>query len=127
MDGNLRKFGFSLGLGLNILGCVLFYRHKEYFIWFSMIGSIALTLGIMRPKALTPLKRLLDRIIAVIERLTSVTSLLIVFYLIFTPIRLLLKIFGKDLLNKKMDRASSSYWIERKQDIFSKQSYERMG
>jgi len=126
MNEGLKKFGFSLGLGLNILGCVLFYRHKGYFIWFSTIGSVALILGVIYPKALTPLKKLLDRIIAIIRWLTSVISLLIVFYLIFTPICFLLKIFGKDLLNKRIDNASS-YWIKRKQDIFSKQSYERMG
>jgi len=126
MNKDLRKFGFSLGLGLNILGCVLFYRHKGYFIWFSVIGSIALMLGVIYPKALAPLKKLLDWIIAIIGWLTSAISLSIAFYLIFTPICFLLKIFGKDLLNKRMDNASS-YWIKRKQDIFSKQSYERMG
>jgi len=127
MNEGLKKFGFSLGLGLNILGCALFYRHKGYFIWFSAIGSFALILGVMYPKALIPLKRLLDGIMAIIGWLTSAISLLIAFYLIFTPISFLLKIFGKDLLNKRMDNASSSYWIKRKQDIFSKQSYERMG
>lgn len=126
MNEGLRKFGFNLGLGLNILGCVLFYRHKEYFIWFSTIGSIGLILGVIYPKALTPLKRLFDRIIAIIGWFTSTISLSIVFYLIFTPMCLLLKIFGKDLLNEKMDNASS-YWIKRKQDVFSKQFYERMG
>jgi len=127
MNEGLRKFGFNLGVGLNILGYVLFYRHKEYFVWFSTIGSIVLISGIIYPKSLTPLKRLLDRIITIIGWFASTISLLIVFYLIFTPICLLLKIFGKDLLNEKMDNTSSSYWIKRKQDIFSKQFYERMG
>jgi Saxitoxin biosynthesis operon protein SxtJ len=127
MNEGLRKFGLSLGLGLNILGCALFYRHKGYFIWFSTIGSISLILGVIYPKALTPLKRLLDRIIAIIGWFASVISLLIAFYLIFTPIGILARLFGKDLLDQKIDKKASSYWAKRKQGIFTKQSYERMG
>lgn len=127
MDKGLRKFGFSLGLGLNILGCILFYRHKEHFIWFSVIGSIALISAIVCPKALAPLKKLLDKLIFIIGWLTSLITLLIVFYLIFTPIAVLLKIFGKDLLDEKINKKTTSYWIKRKNIIFSKESYERMG
>ncbi|MDP2912327.1 MAG: SxtJ family membrane protein [Candidatus Omnitrophota bacterium] len=123
----LRRFGFSLGLGLNILGCVLFYRHREHFIWFSGIGSIALILAVLRPIILAPLKKVLDKLIFIIGWVTSVLSLLIAFYLIFTPIALLLKVFGKDLLNQKVDKTAGTYWIKRKNASFSKGSYERMG
>ncbi len=123
----LRNFGFSLGLGLNILGCVLFYRQKRHFILFSGIGSFALISAILFPAILAPLKRLLDKLIFVIGWVTGAISLLIVFYLIFTPIGILLKIFGRDLLDEKMDKKAASYWIKRKNIIFSKEPYERMG
>ncbi|HDP16313.1 MAG TPA: polyprenol monophosphomannose synthase, partial [Candidatus Omnitrophica bacterium] len=38
----IRGFGFSLGLGLNIAGCVMFYRERPHFIWFTGIGSLGL-------------------------------------------------------------------------------------
>lgn len=123
----LRRFGFSFGLGLNILGCILFYRHKEHFIWFSIIGSGALISAIVYPKALAPLKKLLDKLIFIIGWITGVVSLSIVFCLIFAPIGVLLKILGKDLLSEKIDKKISSYWTRRKSIIFSKESYERMG
>jgi len=123
----LRKFGFSFGLGLNILGCILFYRHKGHFIWFTGAGSTVFILAILCPAMLTPLKKLLDKLIFVIGWVTGAISLLIVFYLIFTPISVLLKIFNRDLLNEKIDRKASSYWIQRKKNIFSKESYGRMG
>lgn len=126
MNKELRKFGFSLGLGLNILGCIMFYRHKGHFIWFSSMGSLALVFAILFPALLAPLKKLLDKLIFVISWVTGVISLLIVFYLIFTPIGVLLKILGKDLLSEKIDKKTSSYWVKRKNIIFSKESYERM-
>lgn len=127
MNKRLRKFGFSFGLGLNILGCIMFYRHKEHFIWFSGSGSIAIILAILCPAILLPLKKLLDKLIFLISWLASAISMLIAFYLIFAPIAILLRIFGKDLLNQKIDKKASSYWIKRKTGIFSKKSYEQMG
>ncbi|OIO32510.1 MAG: hypothetical protein AUJ70_05425 [Candidatus Omnitrophica bacterium CG1_02_40_15] len=103
----------------------MFYRHKEHFIWFSSIGSFVLVSAILCPSILAPLKRLLDKLIFIIGWLTSAISLSIVFYLIFAPIGILLRLFGRDLLNKKIGKNVSSYWIKR--NVFSKGSYERMG
>jgi len=123
----LRKFGFSFGLGLNLLGCIMFYRHRGHFIWFSGIGSASFILAILYPAMLAPLKKVLDKLIVFIGRLTGLVSLSIVFYLIFTPIALLFRFLGKDLLNEKINRKSGSYWIKREESVFSKESYERMG
>ena len=127
MNRELRKFGFSLGLGLNILGYIMFYRNKGHFIWFSGIGSSVLIFAILCPGSLAILKKLLDKLIFIIGWFTSAISLLIAFYLIFAPIAILLRIFGKDLLNEKMDKKAASYWIKRRASIFSKKSYEQMG
>jgi len=127
MNKELRKFGFGLGLGLNILGCILFYRHKEHFIWFSSVGSIAAISAVLYPKVLAPLKKLLDKLIFMIGWLTGILSLLIVFYLIFTPIGILFRFFRIDFLCQRIDKNSTSYWFKRKENIFSKDFYERMG
>ena len=126
-NAELCKFGFNLSLGLNILGCIMFYRHKGHFIWFSGIGSIALILSLLCPVVLAPLKKALDKLIFLISWLTCVISLLIAFYLIFTPLALILKIFGSVLLNQKIDKKAGTYWVKRKDTPFSKELYEKMG
>ena len=123
----MRRFGFNLGLGLNILGCILFYRHRRYFIWFSGIGSIALILAVSCPLTLALLKKVLDKLIFIIGWLTSAISLCLAFYIIFTPIAVILRIFCKDLLDQKINKNAATYWIKRKNMPFSKESYERMG
>jgi hypothetical protein len=105
----------------------MFYRHKAHFIWFTGIGSTVFMLAILCPIMLAPLKKILDKLIVFIGWLTGLISLLIVFYLIFTPVALLFKFLGKDLLNEKINKKSESYWIKRKKNVFSKESYERMG
>lgn len=48
-----------------------------------------------------------------IGKTISKIVLLFLFYLIFTPISIFLKIFGKDLLKKRIDKNINSYWIKR--------------
>ncbi len=123
----LRKFGFMLGLGLNMLGFIMFCRHRSHFIWFSGAGSAVFITTILCPNALAPLKKIMDFVILSISRAISIISLIIAFYLIFTPIAILLRLFNRDLLNEKIDKRVPSYWIKRKDSISSKESYERMG
>ena len=123
----LRRFGFQFGLALNILGFIMFYRGRGHFIWFTGIGSFNLILAVACPMALKPIKAILDFIIRSIGQIVNVISLLTAFYLIFTPIGILLRIFRKRLLHQKIDKSASSYWIKRKDNVFLKAYYERMG
>ena len=127
MPQELRKFGFNLGLGMNILGCIMFYRHREHFIWFSTVGSTAFMLAILYPKALFPFKKIIDAVIFSLNWIVSMSSLLIAFYLVFTPIAILARLLGKDFLHKKIDKSTPSYWTKRINPLSSKESYERMG
>lgn len=124
---DIKEFGYRFALALNILGTIMFYRQRGHFIWFTSIGSISLILALIYPNALNPLKKILDSVILLIGRLVNAISLIMVFYLIFTPIGILLKFLRMDLLNQKIDEAVSSYWIRRKRSTFSIEAYERMG
>lgn len=123
----IRKQGFYMALALNIIGSIIFYRGKEHFIWFIIAGSLNLIIAMMCPVILMPVKKTLDTLILLINYIFSVLSFAIIFYLIFMPIGILMRLFGKDLLDKRIDRESDSYWIRRKDKIFSAKAYERMG
>lgn len=127
MHREARRFGFNLGLGFNIIGCVLFYRHKEYFIWLSSLGSIMLITGILYPFMLLPVKKVLDKLMYIIGRFAGIISLLVFFYIVFAPVAIIIRLLGKDLIDKKIDKRTSSYWIRRRKTVFSKNSYEQMG
>ena len=123
-----RRFGFNLGLGLSILGFISFLRHKEYFIWFWAIASGFMSIAILYPRALKPVKWIMDKVIFCFSWIISVVSFTFMFYIIFTPIGIILRVFRKDLLDQKIDKKANSYWIKRGKGIFSKKGfYERMG
>ncbi len=48
-----------------------------------------------------------------IGNIMSKLIMLVLFYGVFTPIAILLKILGKDLLNKKIEPDAKTYWISR--------------
>ena len=123
----LRRFGFNLALGLTVAGFIMFLRHKPYFLWFLSAGAFVFILSILYPSALKPIKKILDFVIFSFSWLVNAISLLFAFYFIFTPIGILLRFFRKDLLHRKIDRNIKSYWLKRKNTIFSKVFYERMG
>lgn len=51
--------------------------------------------------------------------------LIILFYLIFTPIGLVLRILGKDLLDRKINKISKSYWRKKEENKFGLAAYQK--
>jgi len=127
LTNEFRRFGFNLGLGLNIGGFIMFSRHKEYFIWFTAAGSLSVIAAISAPRLLKPVKKFLEGAIFCFGRLISFISLAIAFYSIFVPIGAILKLFNKDPLHQKIDRKLDSYWMKKEQKAPSENFYERMG
>ena len=82
-------------------------------IWSSIISSVFLILGLMNSKLLTPLNKLWFKFGMILGAIVSPVVLGVVFFLVVTPIGLIMKIMGKDLLNKKYDKKKETYWIKR--------------
>ena len=43
----------------------------------------------------------------------------VIFFLVVTPIGLVMRIMGKDILNKKYDKKKNTYWINRYKNMSS--------
>lgn len=77
---------------------------------FWIIAAFGL-LGYFRPAVLKPVYIVWMALAMPIGWAVSHLLLLAVFYLVLTPIGLLLRLFGHDPLNRQFDRAAKSYWI----------------
>jgi hypothetical protein len=55
----------------------------------------------------------------------TMALLSIIFYGIFTPVGLLVKLLGRDSLDRKWDSEVSSYWHRRNKAEFIREQYER--
>jgi hypothetical protein len=51
--------------------------------------------------------------------------LVIIFYLIFAPVGLFLRLFGKDPLDRKINRSAATYWHHKEKREAAILDYER--
>lgn len=109
----LRSFGFTVGGVFALLGIILLWRGKETGWVFIVGGSPLLALGALKPSLLKPLQKAWMTLAMAMGWVMTRVILTVVFYLVLTPIGLLVKLSGKDLLDLKFELSSSSYWRRR--------------
>ena len=83
-------------------------------IYLLPIAALFLILGILNSKILTPLNKAWIKFGELLGRVIAPIVMFVIFFSILTPIGLLLKLFGKDLLQIKNNKSIKSYWISRK-------------
>lgn len=121
----LRQFGITIGVVLGFLGAWFLWRGKDGSHLLLITAVVFFALGFILPLLLKPLHKLWMTLAILLGWLMTRIILIILFYLVVTPIGLLARLSGKDFLNKKFDRKVNSYWISRKTTPFDRKSYER--
>ena len=86
-------------------------------IWSVIISAVFLILGLINSRLLTPLNVLWFKLGMILGAIISPIVMGIVFFLVVTPTGFILRIMGKDLLNKKYDKEKETYWIKREASI----------
>ena len=86
-------------------------------IWSAIISAVFLILGLINSRLLTPLNVFWFKFGMILGAIISPIVMGIVFFLVVTPTGFILRIMGKDLLNKKYDKEKETYWIKRNASI----------
>ena len=107
-----RSFGIVFFIVFLIIAIYPLINNADLRIWSLIISIIFLILGLINSKFLTPLNILWFKFGLLLGRLISPIIMGIIFFFVVTPIGLLLRIFGKDVLNLKKNNAKS-YWIKK--------------
>ena len=80
--------------------------------WSLIVAIIFLTLGLLNSKILTPLNKIWFKFGLLLGSIVSPIVMSVIFFFVVTPISLIMRILGKDILNLKWNNANS-YWIEK--------------
>lgn len=121
----LRKFGITIGIVLGLLGGLLLWRGKDNYTYFLLLSTVFIFLGLVLPIVLKPIQKAWMTFAVILGWFMTRFILSILFYVVFTSIGLILRLFGKQFLDLKMDNSKKSYWNYRKTREFKKSDYER--
>ena len=113
-----KQFGYLFFLIFLIIGLWPLLNSEKINLFFIFISSIFLILTLINSRILTPLSNLWIKFGELLGKVIAPIVMGFVFFLILTPISLLLRIFKKDLL-KLNYKSDASYWIKRDKNIGS--------
>ena len=112
-----RSFGILFFIVFFIIGLYPVYVGNSVNIYFILLSIPFLVLGILNSKILTPLNIAWIKLGELLGMVISPIIMALIYFLILTPISLIVRIFGKDLLNIKFNSFSKTYWIKRKKNV----------
>ena len=107
-----KNFGIVFFLVFLIIGFWPLINTEEVRIWAIIISLIFLLLGLTNSKLLNPLNQIWFKFGVLLSKIISPIVMGTIFFLVVTPIGLLMKIFRKDLLNLKLNK-DKTYWIKK--------------
>ena len=114
-----RSFGLLFFIVFTALALWPLTNKGEINFYLISIALIFLVLGILNSKILSPLNKAWIKLGEILGRVIAPIVMAIVYFLILTPISLLVRLFGKDLIGMKFSNDIKSYWVKRKKHLGS--------
>tara|TARA_B100000963_G_scaffold150396_1_gene131119 strand:+ start:766 stop:1149 length:384 start_codon:yes stop_codon:yes gene_type:complete len=115
-----RSFGLLFFIVFLALALWPLTKKSEINIYLISIALIFLVLGLLNSKILSPLNKAWIKFGEILGRVIAPIVMAIVYFLILTPISLLVRLLGKDLIGMKFSNdIKKSYWIKRKKHLGS--------
>jgi hypothetical protein len=121
---DFRSFGITIGIILLVIAGFLFIKEKESYQVFLYIAVALLGLGYIIPAILKPIYIVWMVFALILGWLMTRVILILVYYIILTPIGIITKLFGEDFLKLKKSNVGS-YWNTRDSEIELHQDYEK--
>lgn len=122
----LRTFGIALAIFLSAIGLIQFLKGNEpTCFWFWGVAALILLTTLAVPFVIKPIFQLAMFIAHILGWINTRIILSVIFYFLFTPISLIMKLLGHDPLHRKFDKQAKTYWKTRERIPFSKENYLR--
>ena len=116
---NNRSFGILFFIVFLIIGFYPMYKGENPNIFFLVLSLPFIILGLLNSKILTPFNMAWIKLGEILGLIIAPIVMAIVYFIVLTPISLIVRVFGKDILNMKLDKKLESYWINRKKNLGS--------
>ena len=110
--GSNRSFGIVFFIVFLLISIYPLINNESIRIWSLVVSLIFLFLSIINSNFLLPLNKLWFKFGIFLGKIISPIIMGFIFFLVVTPIGVIMKLLGKDILNLKYNDYQS-YWIEK--------------
>ena len=114
-----KSFGLLFFVVFLILALWPLKNGSDINLYFIIASAIFLVLGLINSKILSPLNKSWIKLGEILGIVIAPIVMALVYFVILTPVSLIVRIFGKDLLELKFLKEKDSYWIKRKKILGS--------
>ena len=109
-----RSFGIVFFVVFLIIALFPLINDGNIRLWSLFVSLAFLVLGLLNSKFLSPLNKIWFKFGLFLGKIISPIVMGLIFFIVVTPIGILMRILKKDLLNLKMNN-NKSYWIEKRE------------
>ena len=114
-----KSFGLLFFVVFLIIGLWPLKNGENLNFYFITVSVIFLLLGLINSKLLTPLNKSWIKLGEILGIVIAPIVMALVYFVILTPVSLIVRALGKDLLNLKFLKEKETYWIKRKKSLGS--------
>jgi hypothetical protein len=125
-DHEVRKFGIMFAVICAGVAAYSAYRQGSVWPWFAGGAAAFLVGGLIGRSFLRPVYIGWMKFAALLGWVNTRLILGIFFYLILTPVGLIMRLAGWDPLTRKIDRTARSYWVLREAKPFDPKRFEQL-
>jgi hypothetical protein len=121
----LRRFGQLTGAVFFSITVFLFLRDRRIASPLAFISGALLAAAYTLPSALKPVYAVWMKAAFILGWINTRVILILLFYLVFTPIGLFMRLMRLDPLEKRIEKGKASYWQEKEKIPFVPSRYEK--
>ena len=114
-----KSFGLLFFVVFLIIGLWPLKNGESLNYYFIIASVVFLILGLLNSKLLSPLNKSWIKLGEILGIIIAPIVMALVYFVILTPISIIVRVFGKDLLGLKSFKEKDTYWIKRKKILGS--------
>jgi len=122
---SLRKFGITMSIAFAVITFFILFRHKQGIFATLSVSILFFIFAFVMTNLLKPVYILWMKLAFILGWINTRLILIIIFYLVFTPIGIVIKLLGIDLLDRRINKDKDSYWLKKEEKPFKPLDYER--
>jgi len=108
-----RSFGLTFVAVFGLIALWLLWNGKSGAFVLASLGGLTLAISITRPSLLKPFNRAWIALGNLLHRFVSPIVLGMMYFVVFTSVGVLMRLMGRDPMNKCFQPDAKSYWVDR--------------